>query len=473
MPTTESTVIEAFLVDPGFSNQTHAINDILTPAPNKVATLTSKSLAYFTTPSVYQDVRLPAGRAVNWSAESIPQLVIDDSVFGSFVSVINAQSSPVADSFFALLDMLFFNYTPGRTHSQIETDLLSNAAIAEIYVPGSFSLASQTLNGTVYRSNGGTNTVAVPTRATFQVTLPSGSTSITYTLTVFTSVDAFLLGYTVSSIVAVIPPLTYETIYTASLVTTNTNVFSTAATTATLNYNTTKALLGTVAVSGISEYSAILTDTLGNSVPVPFNILYKGRAPILTEIREAIRAALLASGIGDEAGWHAKFPGVFIVGRFYLIPLWDQSYAKPDEIVFPSLVHVPTARLVAQQVLDALGISTIGDHLDLLPVYYNTMTTIGVPDGAGIIAGNQLSSLIPDYQSYPTETENFFYMSATTQSFAKQLNAIIALDNTNGTSPIYTPLTENLLTFYSFVINSYELCVITKACYTDLRESSQ
>ena len=33
------------------------------------------------------------------------------------------------------------------------------------------------------------------------------------------------------------------------------------------------------------------------------------------------------------------------------------------------------------------------------------------------------------------------------------------------TSTLYTPITENLLTFYSLTIQTYEICVITKLCY--------
>lgn len=101
------------------------------------------------------------------------------------------------------------------------------------------------------------------------------------------------------------------------------------------------------------------------------------------------------------------------------------------------------------------------------------MTVAACPDLTGIVDINLLKSIIPDYQNFSPEEENFAYMDPLTQEFSKSLNYILAIDAGAMPPGIYIPITENLLTFYSFVIGRYEICVITKQCYTDIMESIQ
>jgi len=256
-------------------------------------------------------------------------------------------------------------------------------------------------------------------------------------------------------------------------VTATDNIFSTASLTASLSYNTTQAILGTISISGITEYNAILVDTNNNSVGVPFNILYKGRSPTLSEIRTAIQNELNNSGVGDQAGWEARIPGVYVSGRFYLIPYWDLTYSKPDQTLFPSLHDYNTLGTKANQILTSTGFGDIKEYTDILTVYYNRMTLAAVPDLTGVVDIHHLSFVVPDYQDYSKDDDNFAYMTSVTQDFSKQLNMVLGLDNTGGTSDLYAPITENLLTFYSFVVNKFEMCVITKQCYTDIMESTQ
>lgn len=473
MPTDHSTIIEAFIADPAFVDQSKPINGIYVDEAGKVAALTPKALSYFNQPAVFEDKRAANTRATNWFAETKPAVFIDKQIYSSFVTTINGLSDPITTGFFKLVDRLLFNYASGTTHAALEEALVNDADIAEIYVPDSFELSSTIVEGDLFYLSGTTGTVNIPAFTKFSLTLPTGSGTTTYVITLFASVDAWLAGYDVSTIAKVVPPLTYERLYNASLINAVDNIFSTATLTATLSYNTTQSLLGNVSVSGITEYNAVLVDGSGNTASVPFNIIYKGRSPTLSEIREAIRNELLASGIGTAAGWEARIPGVFVAGRFYIVPYWDMSYTKPDQVIFPSIMDYQTLGTKVNKILESTGFGDIAEYTDILPVYYNKMTAAAVPDLTGVVDIQHLSAVIPDYQSYSPDEENFVYMTEDTREFAQQLNSILAIDSGAQAPGVFIPITENLISFYSFVVGKYEICVVTKLCYTTIMESTQ
>ena len=465
--------IDGFVIDAAFVDASKAINGIMPEGTNQVASLTQKVLSYFYTPSAYADKRPSSARSVSWFVESTAEIMFDSDRFGDFVGNINALSQPISTGVFKLIDQVFFNYDPAMTSSQLEAALVNDPDIAQIYVPASMIRAATVVQDSVYHLAGTTSQVFVPSFCKFALTIPVGATTKTYVLTLYTSVEAFLKGYDFSTILKVIPPLPYERIYTSSLINSTDNLFNIATLTANLLNTTTNMLLGAVSVSGITPYNAVIVDNAGNSVGVPFNILYKGRAPTLSEIRLAIRTALTTSGVGDAAGWEKRIPGVFVAGRFYIVPYWDETYTKPNQVLYPNIHKFTSLSSKLNTILDSTGFGDLTSQMDVLSSYFNTMTLAAVPDLTGVLAVTRLISIIPDYQHFSPQDEEFVYMTAVTQNFAKQLGAVLALDANNTTSPIYIPITENLLTFRSFVVEKYEVCVITKQCYTDIMESIQ
>lgn len=473
MPVDTSTIIEAFVVDPAFINRSSPISDFPIESAGSVATLTPKAFSYFNNPAIYQDKRATLSRDVYWNAETSPSLVVDETSYSGFVSTINNLPDPVSAGFFKIVDRLLFNYNPSTSNAQLETDLINDPDISEIYVPDSFVLSTNLQEGTFYYSSGTSGVVEVPASAKFSITLPSGSTSITYVITVFAGTDAWINGYDISTIVKVVPPLPYGDIYSGSLISTGSNQFSVANLTATLAFNTTQQTLGTVSISGTTMFIAIAVDGDSNTAPIPFNILYKGRAPTRAEIRAAIRQALDDSNVGTLQGWEDRIPGVYITGRFYLVPLWDNTFTKPDQVLFPSILDYDQIKEKANLILESTGFGDLSQYMDVLPVYYNRMTVISSPDITGIVDIAKLNTLIPDYQNYSTDEDNFEYMNLFTKQFSSQLNQILALNTTGEVSEEFVIITENLLTFYSFVVDKYEMCVITKDSYNTIMESVQ
>jgi hypothetical protein len=472
MPTSPTSVA-GFLVDSAFIDRTKTINGILLDQSVDVASLTPKALSYFNQPALYTDRRQLASRSVNWAAETLPQIVVDEQLFGDFVTVINNLSDPISTGLFKLIDKLAFSYNPNTSHAALEAELLADSDIVSVYVPGSYTIASQIVSDTVYLSTGATPTVSVPTFVRFTIGVMVGATPMTYELTLYVSADAFLVGYNESTIKSVIPPMSYEQLYSASISSTVSNVFTAAINSANIVYNATHPVVGSQMLSGVFEYSVLVTDGVGNSVSVPFNILYKGRSPTLTEVRDAIRSELLNSGVGTEGGWKSRLPGIFTIGRYYLIPFWDMSYAKANQTIYPNISDYTLVGDRVSTIMGTTGYTNVLPLTDILSSYYERLTLAASPDMSmtGQIA--RLSSIIPDYQSYSPSDDNFGYMAQMTRDFATTLAAILTIDATQSDPGIYAAVTENLLTFYPFVVNQYEMCVITRACYETILQSEQ
>ena len=464
-------VIEAFLTDLAFINRTRNINNLFAIGTGQVGQLNQKALSYFNVPANFQDGRAPNTRSVNWVATTSPQLIIDNNVFATFITNFNNAGTFGPQGFFELLDYLLFKYNPNDTNSTRENFLLADSDITSLYVPGTFTLSSTIVTDTLYLSGNTTQSVGVPSYVSFDINIPTGQTSTRYSLKIYTAIDAFLQSYNQSTIVSVIPPLPYDKLYGASLIGAIDNIFSTATLTTNLAYATQQAVVGQIAVSGIITYQVALTDGT-NSLKIPFNLLYKGRAPTAFQIRTAIKNALLNSGVGTEAGWRARAPGLFVDGRFYIIPLWNQTYQKPDQIIFPNILPVTTYINLSNEILASLGYGDVTNAIDALQVYYNHMLVTAVPDLSGNVNAVKLSTLIPDYQSFSTQDEQFVYMANFTQNFARELNMILTIDSGALTNNFYTPITEGLLSFYSFTVGAYEFCVITKDSYNLILESS-
>jgi len=174
MPTTP-TIIEGFVIDPAFLDQSKAINGILVDESGNVGTLTPKALSYFDQPAVYKDSRDPGDRVVNWTPTTNPSLVVDETKFSDFVTAINGLVSPVSTGFFKLLDKLFFDYNAGTSHEDLEAALVADEDIAAVYVADSFAMSATIVSDNVYASNGATTSVSVPTFVTFSIEIPHGS----------------------------------------------------------------------------------------------------------------------------------------------------------------------------------------------------------------------------------------------------------------------------------------------------------
>lgn len=465
--------IEGFVTDLAFTDQTKNTSDLFPSSTANVAELSSNALSYFSTPTAIIDKRTPTDRAVNWAAQTRPRIVVDHDVFDTFTATIAALPLASLNQLFSIVDKVLFNYLPTDTPAGLETFLTSNVSTKDVYVAGSLSVSTRIVTDNVYVDGAAPKQISVPAFVAFDVLVPSGSTTKTYSLKLYASISAWLSGYSQSVIAEVIPPLPYEKLLNESIHTATDNIFSTATLSATLSFNTVEARLKSTVVSGMFEFRAVLQDS-SNTVGVPFNILYKGRVPTLFEIRNAVKQKLLNSGVGDETAWKKRIPGVFVSGRFYVVPFWDNTYAKPDQLLFPNVIGFNDMSSITSQILSTLGYSDVRDYMDIISIYYNHMTASVIPDLSGSFTVKRLSDIVPDYQSYSASDEQFGYMQDTTKAFVRDLNTVLSIaSSTTPVSAVYGPNTEGALSFYSYTAGNYEICVITKSCYQAILESVQ
>jgi hypothetical protein len=464
--------IEGFVTDLAFTDQTKNVSDLFPGGTANVAELSSNALSYFGAPAAVVDKRPASERLVNWAAQTSSRIVVDEEVFSSFMGTMATLPVATISKLFAITDKLLFNYLPSESHATVETFLTTNAATKDIYVPGTFSVSSRIVSDSVYVDGAPVKSVSVPSYAAFDITVPSGATTKTYQLKLYAGIEAFLTSYSQSIIAEVIPPLPYDKLFGESLRTATDNIFTTASLTAQLSYNNIQARLKNTSVSGMFEFRAVLADT-NNTLGVPFNILYKGRVPTLFEIRTAIKQRLLDSGVSDEAGWKKRIPGVFVSGRFYVVPLWDKTFSKPDQQIFPNVLRFDDVAKTADKILSTVGYADITEFMDVITAYYNRMSAAVVPDLSGVVDIKRLSEIIPDYQSYSVSDAEFAYMQDNTKAFVRELNQVLAIATEGSTSSVYGPNTEGLLSFYSFTAGTYEVCVITRSSYETILESEQ
>jgi hypothetical protein len=464
--------IEGFVTDLAFVDQSKNVSDMFPTSTANVAELSSNALSYFSSPASLVDKRIPTDRSVNWAAQTRPRVTIDEVVYPTFMATMASLPIETFNQLFRIVDKLIFNFRPNETHEEVEELLATGADTKNVYVAGSYTISSTIITDTVYVDGAAPKIVSVPAYATFDITVPSGATTKTYSVKFYASIASFLTNYSQSTIVEVIPPLPYAQLFDSSLSTSIDNIFATAATTAELSFTNLESRLRNTLVSGMKEFKAVLTDS-SNTIAVPFNILYNGRTPTLFEIRNAIKNELLTSGIGDETTWKRRIPGVFVSGRFYVVPMWDYTFQKPDQKIFPNVLNFNSVLATTDRILSTLGYSNISENLDVISIYYNHMSATVVPDQSGAVDVKRLGEVLPDYQSFSSSDEQFAYMEETTQAFTRELNAVLAVATQAQTSNVYGPNTEGVLSFYSYTAGNYEVCVITKSCYETILESEQ
>lgn len=463
--TAAPTTVSVFVTDPAFLNQKNPVHQFLNTSD--VAQLTRKALSFFSSTYVGTDTRTPSTRAVNWAASTNPSIVVDDTVSADFVTAINSASSGVRNAFFALLDRICFYVRPTDTQDSLNKVLINDAVIKTIYTAGTLQFGTTTSSGTVYLADGTTATITCPQTMYAEVSILVGSVAQAFGITFWISNSAFVSGYPVSDPVAVVPPMSYTDLLNAPLNNTSANPFTVAGSASTLNYDLMKDQLNAVTASGYTSYTVTAYDTAGNTQAVPFNILYRGREPSSLQITDAIKEAILASGIGTADLWKARIPELFILSRFYLVPIWDNTVSKPDQVMYASILNTVSVETKIRKIFSSGTYLNQVPLVDTLVAPYNRMPVVSVPDTSNPSDSKTLRQMYPDFQCYGASDPNFAYMSSGTQQFSKDLTACLAAASGNATPGTNIRLmTASGLSFYVFSEGNVEFLVMTPHSYT-------
>ncbi len=458
-----STSVNLFVADPAFTNT--AMPYVSRLNAGGIATLSQLGLSYFVDLSVDQDDRVPTARAVAWAATLPSSILVDSSFYQQFITDLSNAPDTIRQSVFAILDRILYNSTAS---TPTETFLTTDASAKITYVPGSFTPSSSNVTGTVYSTAVPAGVpYSCPAFVLFSVTIPTGSVSTQYDITAYADNATWLKDYPNSTIQAVVPPVDYNDLLTASLTTSLVNLFSATSASALLNSAILSPSLDATPSSGYIVYRATVIDTDGTTTVAPFNILYKGAVPSQLAIRAAVKAAVLASG-GTAAQWQARIPGLFVSSRYYLVPLWDLTQTTPGSKIFSNIVNIATITAKVERVLAILDRSVITQYLEILEASYDRIIIASVPDVSGTDTTTSLNSIYPSYQCYGATDANFSYMSTDTQSFALALATVLSVAVGNVTNTAYVPIQDRNLEYISFTEAEVEFCVITQNGYTTL-----
>lgn len=456
---------QLFVIDQAFTDYKDPIHQILNTVD--VARPSTKALSYFNDVSLCKDTRAAASRQVNWNGDTVPSFIFDDKVASDFATALKAVDSKYVGDIFALIDRVAFYVQTGDNATVLDTALQALDGVKDIYVAGSLSYPSATSAAAAYQADGTTVNVTCPTYFYAELFLPIGSTPTQFGVTFWISNAAFEAGYSISTIISVVPPIDYTTILSASLTDNQSNVFSVATKSSNLNYATINAQIDAVNASGYLTYLVTLHDTSGATLSIPFNLLYKGSEPTTLQISDAIQAAVLASGVGTQADWEARTPELFVVSRFFLIPMWDETIVRAGgTIAYQSLTNILTASAKITALFPSSEYKNQLNLIDLMLSSYNRMFVVSVPDINNPTGSQTLAAQYPDYQCYGSTDSNFALMTTATQQFVNDLSDTLAVASGKTAPTTQRLVTSSGLEYYAFSEGSSEYLVMTMASYT-------
>lgn len=461
--------VSMFLYDAAFTSRSGASHPLLTGGGICKPSMTG--LSYFSKPIDITSPMVPSNRTVAWTPETVPSLIVDDASFDSFVQDAADMGDDVRMTLFRVLDLIFFN---GKTISELETALTTSAPFNTVYVPDTlFSTAAS--EGATYYTSALNGTVQVYPYATFSLQLPypSAANPTQYDFTIFLDDATWIAKYSKSIIESVTPNMPYSDLLTANLTTATVNEFTLAKSISDLTFSTLGATLNKSPTSGYVIYhsTVIDPDNASNFVTIPFGLTYRGALPTIMEMRSAVRAAVLASGVGTSAEWQARLPDLFIQQRFFIIPLWDKTATQADRVLYSGISKpADVTKLLGYLMADQTH-AQIQENLELFPVFYNNMVMASLPDITAPVVGDLLAQF-PTYQDYATSASTFQYMSTDAKTFSRSLNTMLATAaGGNNVDPTLVSSVDQGLTYFSFTLNEIEYCIVTKDCYTSILKS--
>ena len=201
---------------------------------------------------------------------------------------------------------------------------------------------------------------------------------------------------------------------------------------------------------------------------------YKGKPPTVSQIRDAIRSDIVTSGVGTQAQWQTRTPGLYIIGRFYLFPLWDKTVTKSTTVLNQAIIENRDISAINKTAMAAEGLSVDIATESQFQSGYDGLVILVVPDASyvpmdtSLVWSAYLTDYFPDFQSCTSTDPIYALLDQNTQAFIMRLNTILAKASGATSTDTTATTVENQLIYYSITIGEIELCVVTKACYLAL-----
>lgn len=468
-----SDMIEGFLVDQAFTDRAKAVHGILSQDANQICSFTPHGTTYFNTPVKMTDPVNATDRKVAWTPSTKSTLLVDTTTFPAFSTLFQTMSSDQMSAFFRIIDRLAFRNDPAASIGAIDSELSTDTTLNVFYVAQSCARSGNFTPVNVWLDNETTQKISVPNFIQFDFALTIGAQQVVTSIIIYLNCDAFTQNYSKSTVKTVVAPLPYATLLSAPVKGSIGNVFATATLTAGLAYQTQQPDMALNTMSGICTFSVTLIDGM-DSAEVPFNLLYKGKQPTVSQIRDAIRTALLTSGTGTEDDWRNRAPGLFIIARFYLFPLWDKTVTRPTTILRQNILQFRDIISLNKTAMLAAGLNVDIATEATFQSGYNGLMVLAVPDSSyvpmdqSLTGSKYLLDYFPDFQTCTSVEPIYALLTQNTQILIKRLNDILAKADGVATVDTTPVMQEGVISYYGITVGDLEMCVITKECYTKL-----
>jgi len=420
--------------------------------------ISQKSLTYFNTAYYLNDTRTSRNVQLNSEIYTTKlHLILDSAQSSDFITTIGTWTATDFSNFFNVIDAACFLYANNLESNYIESYMSSNVG----YVGNSITYSTE-YSSSVTTSNG--QVVALPKSVTFSFI---DSFENENQFTIYLDDIFFQNTYPIFTIDIIIPQLDLTTLYNADLITTTGNIFTTSYQTAindinSLNGSSTQPYTQ----SGVVGYKATFYDDANNSTSVLFTLIYKGKTPLFSSQRAAIKNYIVASGIGSLTVWETRCPELFVDETFYLIPLYNNTYKSSTSTIYQGIIPLQNITSYLIENLPGLTSTFIESNMQLLQSSYDDIYVVGIPDSANDSNYMSLVEQHPTYQSYATTDTNFALMNTYTQKFSKTLSTILSLIINNQSNGPYQMQTVNNVDFISFSVLNIEFYVMVNSSYS-------
>lgn len=153
-----------------------------------------------------------------------------------------------------------------------------------------------------------------------------------------------------------------------------------------------------------------------------------GRNPDL--IKLTLIDWILANSSHTREEWEIRFPDIFKVTEFVLIPMWNK-YSVPNmtlqEGVYSPIMDLQDAMIVANKM--AVGedytVKQIVDSLVYVGTPYKSLAMVSVSGPQNRPGAQKLREVWPDYMAVPTSNLDFARMQPATQEFVEMLTILL------------------------------------------------
>ena len=161
---------------------------------------------------------------------------------------------------------------------------------------------------------------------------------------------------------------------------------------------------------------------------VSFIVFYKGKEPTNQQVRDHIRTELVDLALADENTWKDILPDLFVNGRHFIVPLWDNSYDLPGGgVLRQGIMNYENALDMMEVVFATYDPVFVKANLEILLSSASEMFLIALPSEDNEPGDRSLLADYETYQAIDGTIPYFENQSIETQSFNIALAGAIAV----------------------------------------------